>query len=114
MARRAAGRSSSMRMKNWSIARKMIGTLERPAVRVGVVDLALARERADLPEHFDDVRVGVEDVLADQFGHAAFLGEAAIVVDGREDGQTVLAADEVIVVAVAGGRCGRSRCRRRA
>ena len=74
-----------------------------PAMRVGVVDLALARQRVDLPEHFDDVRVGVENVLADQLGHAAFLGEAAIVVDGREDGQTVLAADEVIVVAVAGG-----------
>ena len=61
--------------------------LGTPAVRVGVMDLALARQRADAFEHGDDVRVGVEDVLADQLGHATFLGEAAVVVDRREHGQ---------------------------
>ena len=80
------------------------GHLAAPTMRVGVVDLALAREGVEAPEHLDDVRgLASKTYWPTSVGDAAFVGEAALVVDGREDGQAVLAPDEVVVVAVAGG-----------
>ncbi len=54
--------------------------------------------------------LALKDVLADErfdrgigFGGDEFGGEAAAVVDGGEDGEAVLLAELVVVVAVAGG-----------
>jgi hypothetical protein len=54
--------------------------LAAPTVRVGVLDLLVVEERAQLAQPLDDARVGVEDqralVIRD------LVGEAAAVVDG--------------------------------
>ena len=61
----------------------------------------LGEEVALVLQDLDDERVGLENVLAGQFRHAACGGEAAAVIDGREDFEAVFLAELIIVLAVA-------------
>ena len=72
-------------------------------MRVLVGELFAAEQALALDEHGDDVFVAVKDVFADEGGHAAFGGVAAVVIDGREHAEAVLHADVVVVGAVARG-----------
>ena len=62
----------------------------------------LREQRAALAEESDDLGVGVEDILADARRHADVLGEFTEVIHGREHGQAVLLAGDVVVLAVSG------------
>ncbi len=79
------------------------GCFRAPAVRVGVLVDFSAKEVSALREDFDDAVVGFENVGADQFFEAHLVGEFTFVIDGREDGEAVLLACDVIVRAMAGG-----------
>ena len=82
--------------------------LRAPAVRV-LVDVLLVAEQGALGfEQGDDAVVALENVLADELGQAALGGKAAGVIDGREDVEAVLAAGDVVVLAVAGSHVHRA------
>ena len=56
--------------------------LGAPAVRVGVFMGSLSGEGSFLFQELDDTGIRLEDIFADEFGQAAFLGVAPIVIDG--------------------------------
>ena len=49
----------------------------------------LGDEHAALAQQPNDLGVGIENVFADQFGQAHFLGVAAEIVDRRKDREAV-------------------------
>ncbi len=76
-------------------------------------DLFQTAERVVRFQDFDDDGVGFPDGLADDlFGQAARRAfgviEAAGGIDGAECGDAVLAADDVVLLAVAGGGVDRA------
>jgi hypothetical protein len=85
------------------------GRFGAPAVGVIVAIFLLGEEVAFVLEDLDDERVGLEDILAGEFRNAGFGGEAAAIVDRREDFETMLLAELVIVMAMAGCDVDESR-----
>ena len=79
------------------------GRFRAPAMGVIVLVVFLREEVALVLQDLDDDGVGLEDVDAGEFRDTCFGGEAATVVDRREDGEAVLLAELIIVLAVAGG-----------
>ena len=77
-------------------------SLRAPAMRVAVLDFFLSGERALLLQEGDDVIVCVEDVFADEVRQAALLGEVTAIIHRRKQREVVLAAEAVVVFAVAG------------
>ncbi len=71
-----------------------------PAMRIAVVDLALGHEGALLAQPVDDDRIRVVGVEAGK--RAGVGGEHAVVIDGHENRDIELHADQVVVLAVAG------------
>ena len=82
-----------------------------PAIGIGMLVRLLGDEHAAIAQQPDDIGVGVEDVFADQFGQADFLGVAAEIVDRREDreGRSFCLTNSHLRRGRA--RCGRRRCR---
>ena len=72
-----------------------------PAMRVGVFVGALSSEGSFLFQEFDDTGIRLEDIFADEFGQAALLGVAPVVIDGGEQRETALHAEMVVVLAMA-------------
>ena len=52
----------------------------------------LAQKHAALAQQIYDVDVGVEDIFAGELRQAGFVRETAVIVDRRQDRQTVLFA----------------------
>ena len=83
------------------------GVVAAPAMRIAVLDLAHRQQRAGALQDFDDDRVAFPDGLAEQFfGQLAWrafgLEEAAGAVDGAIHRESVLDADHVVFLTVAG------------
>ena len=74
--------------------------LGAPAVRIAVDVILTAKQVTLLGKDPDHLLVAFKDILSDERGNAALLGELAVVVDGRKELQTHLAAELVIVVTV--------------
>ena len=66
--------------------------LRTPAVGIGVMKFLLAEEHAAFAQQIDDVDVGIEHVLACEILETRFVGEAAMIVDRRQNRQFVLPA----------------------
>ncbi len=79
------------------------GGLGAPAMRILMDVFFVAQERAFALEDGDDAFVALEDVLADELGQTALGGEAARVIDRRQDVEAVFFASDVVVRAVAWG-----------
>ena len=71
----------------------------------------LGDEHAAIAQQSDDIDIGVEDVFADQFRQADFLGVAAEIVDRREDGEDRSFCLTNSHLRRDRARCGRRRCR---
>ncbi len=76
------------------------GFVAAPAVRVAVVDVGLAEQRAAVLQQLDDGRVGLVDVEAVVLGQA--VAQAAGFVDVAGLGEGVFAAGGEVVRAVRG------------
>src|SRR5215510_9063537 len=61
-----------------------------------------AQEHAPLAKQFDNVWVRVENVLAGQVRQTGFISETAMIINGRQDRQTLFHSQNVIVGTVAG------------
>ena len=106
---RAARRSLlSMPMNHCSVARKMVGVVAAPAMRIGVLDLARCASSAPCSFRISmTIGIGFPDGLAEQFRGQMALGalrieEAAGGIHRAIDLEAVLHADDVIFLAVSG------------
>ena len=85
------------------VARKMIGGLVTPAMRVGVVEHLVMQQGAALGQHLDHGRIGLEHVLAGkQFGIRQIDAVAANRVG---DFQTILLTDHEVFLTVTRAVC---------
>ena len=100
------------------------GRLAAPAVRVAVVVILLMQQGGAHAEFVEDGVVGIalavlfEDRFADHFSGQLLVArqvigrrETAVVIDGRVDGQADLAAELIVLHAVAGGDVNEARAR---
>ena len=100
------------------------GRLAAPAVRVAVVVILLMQQGGADAEFVEDGVVGLalavlfEDRFADHFGGQLLFArqvirrrETAVVIDGRVDGQPDLAAELIVLHAVAGRDVNEARAR---
>ena len=60
-----------------------------PTIGIGVVKILLGEEHAFVAQNSNDIGVGVEDIFADQFRNPNLVGIAAVIVNGRENWETV-------------------------
>ena len=74
--------------------------LVTPAMRIAVLERRLVQQRAALLQHRDHVLVRIEHVLA--FEQRRARDEAAVAADRIVDGELVLQADFIVLVAVPG------------
>ena len=54
-----------------------------------MMKILFGQEHAALAQDPDDVGVGVEDIFADELRNPDLGSVAAVIIDGREDGETV-------------------------
>ena len=70
---------------------------------IAVLVILPAEQGTLLGQDADHLLVPLEDILPDKRGHAAFLGELAVIIDRRENLQADLATKLVVVVTMTGG-----------
>ena len=104
----------SMPTNHCSVARKMVGMVAAPAMRIAVLDLFFGQQRAVRLQNLDDQRIRLPDGLSD-----AFLGQAAQprlrrdrTCPRRSTGtvhrKPVFHADDVVFLPVAGSGVNRA------
>ena len=101
-------------MNHCSVARKMIGVVAAPAVRVAVLDRRQRQQRPGALSVIDNNRIGFPNIFADQHfrQHARLIGgviHAPGAVDRTINGQSVLHARNVVFLPMARGGVDRAR-----
>ena len=76
--------------------------LRPPAVGIAVLIILTAEKSPFLREDPDHLLVPLEDILSDQRGNAALLGELAAIIDRREQLEADLPSQLIVVITMAG------------
>ena len=76
--------------------------LRPPAVGIAVLIILTAEKSPFLRQDPDHLLVPLEDILSDQRGNAALLGELAVIIDRREQLEADLPSQLIVVITMAG------------
>ena len=65
------------------------------------MEFLFAEQHTAFAQQFHDVAIGIEDIFPSEIWQTGFLSKAAVIVHGRQNRQTMRAAEIVIVFAMA-------------